>query len=149
MAREKPLPPVFLLIALLLMPVLHFLIPVRQIVRFPANLGGLIPTAIGVLLNFAADGLLKRKQTTVKPFQESSALVTTGVYGSTRHPMYLGFVLILLGAAVLFGSLGPFAVVAVFPLVMEAAFIRTEERMLAARFGDQWLAYKARVRRWI
>jgi len=149
MPGGRPLPPSFLLIALLLMPVVHVLVPLRQIIPFPVNLVGVIPIVVGVFLDFAADAQFKRHRTTVKPFEDSAALVTTGVYAGTRHPMYLGFVLILLGVAVLFGSLGPFAIVAVFPAVMEAIFIRTEERMLAARFGEQWVAYRAKVRRWI
>jgi protein-S-isoprenylcysteine O-methyltransferase Ste14 len=149
MPGPKPLPPSYLFIALLLMPVAHVLVPLRQIIPFPVNLVGVIPIAVGVFLNFAADAQLKRHRTTVKPFEDSAALVTTGVYAGTRHPMYLGFVLILLGVAVLFGSVGPFVIVAVFPLVMEAIFIPTEERMLAARFGEQWVAYRAKVRRWI
>jgi protein-S-isoprenylcysteine O-methyltransferase Ste14 len=149
MPRKRPLPPSFLFIALLLMPAAHFLIPVGQVVYFPVSLLGVIPLALGVFLNFAADAQLKRLGTTVKPFEDSATLVTTGVYGGTRHPMYLGFVLILLGVAVLFGSVGPFVIVAVFPLVMEATFVRTEERMLAARFGEEWVAYRGKVRRWI
>jgi protein-S-isoprenylcysteine O-methyltransferase Ste14 len=149
MPGPKPLPPSYLFIALLLMPVVHFLIPVWHIIPFPVSLVGVIPIAVGVFLNFAADAQLKRHQTTVKPFEDSAELVTTGLYAGTRHPMYLGFVLILLGVAVLFGSVGPFVIVAVFPVVMEVAFIRTEERMLSARFGEQWLAYRAKVRRWI
>jgi protein-S-isoprenylcysteine O-methyltransferase Ste14 len=146
---KRPLPPSFLFVALLLMPVVHFLLPVRQLISLPASLLGVLPLVVGIVLNFAADAQLKRHRTTVKPFEESAALVTTGVYAGTRHPMYLGFVLILLGVAVLFGSVGPFVIVAVFPFVMEATFIRVEERMLTARFGEQWLAYRAKVRRWI
>jgi protein-S-isoprenylcysteine O-methyltransferase Ste14 len=63
--------------------------------------------------------------------------------------MCLGFVLILLGLALLAGSLSPFAVVIVFPLLMERLFIRVEERMLEEQFGRQWREYRATVRRWI
>jgi protein-S-isoprenylcysteine O-methyltransferase Ste14 len=149
MPAKKPLPPTYLFLALVLMLLLRFVLPLGYVIRFPWSLIGVIPLVIGIYLNLAADSLLKKHSTTVKPFEQSSALVTTGVYSRTRHPMYSGFFLILLGLALLMGSLSPFVVVVLFPLLMEALFIRTEERMLAEHFGDVWLTYKARVRRWL
>ena len=149
MKARRPLPPTVLLFAIIVLVAVHVLAPRLHVVPFPVNLLGLLPLAAGAWLNLAADRLLKRHQTTVKPFQDSAALVTTAVYSHTRHPMYLGFVLILLGIAVLLGSAWPFLVVAVFPALMELLYIRVEERMLRERFGEAWAAYRARVRRWL
>lgn len=146
---RAPLPPAVLALSLLLMPALHLLAPGPRLLRFPVSLLGLLPLGAGVVINLAADGLLKRHGTTVKPFQESAALVTSGVYRLSRHPMYLGFVLLVLGVALLLGSLGPFAVPIVLPFVLEVLYVRAEEAMLAARFGEEWAAYRARVRRWL
>jgi protein-S-isoprenylcysteine O-methyltransferase Ste14 len=96
-----------------------------------------------------ADKAFREAKTTVKPFQESAALITDGVYRISRHPMYLGFVLILLGLAVLLGSLTPFIIVPVFVIVMDRVFIVVEERMLEEKFGQAWLDYKAQIRRWV
>lgn len=63
--------------------------------------------------------------------------------------MYLGFVLILLGLAILLGSLTPFIVVPLFAVLMDRAFIVVEEGMLAEKFGPVWLDYKQRTRRWV
>ena len=63
--------------------------------------------------------------------------------------MYLGFVLILFGLSLLLGSISPYIVVMVFAILMDVVFIRVEERMLEAKFGDAWKAYKSKVRRWI
>jgi protein-S-isoprenylcysteine O-methyltransferase Ste14 len=63
--------------------------------------------------------------------------------------MYLGFVSILIGISILLGTVSPFIVVLVFPLLMELIYIRIEERMLAEKFGVQWEQYRARVRKWI
>ncbi len=148
MRSGRPLPPVVLLLAIILLAVMHFLLPGR-VLAYPANLVGLLPLAVGVYLNLAADRLLKRYHTTVKPFQESTALLTTGVYGHTRNPMYLGFVLLLLGIALLLGSAGPLVIVALFPVLINLMYIRAEETMLRDRFGDEWVAYQARVRKWL
>jgi protein-S-isoprenylcysteine O-methyltransferase Ste14 len=58
-------------------------------------------------------------------------------------------VLILIGIAVLMGSLTPYSVIFVFVVLMEIVFIRVEERMLEEKFGGAWSAYKGKVRRWI
>lgn len=116
---------------------------------YPWNLVGLIPLAAGVALNLLADAAFKKAHTTVKPFQKSSALITKGVFSISRHPMYLGLVLILLGLAVLMGSLSPLIVIIVFAVLMEQVFIRTEEKMLGNQFGPTWNAYKNKVRKWI
>jgi protein-S-isoprenylcysteine O-methyltransferase Ste14 len=66
-----------------------------------------------------ADAVFKREQTTVKPFEKSTALVVTGVFQISRHPMYLGMVLILLGIAILMGTLTPLIVVVIFGILMD------------------------------
>ena len=57
--------------------------------------------------------------------------------------------LVLTGIAVILGWLMPFFVVPVFAIVADTVFVRVEERMLAERFGQAWLTYRAKVRRWI
>lgn len=149
MKQKKILPPTYLFTAIVMMVVLHFLLPLAKFLSFPWNLTGLIPFAAGIYLNLAADSALKKKGTTVKPFETSTSLIADGPYRVSRHPMYLGFVLLLAGIALFMGSLAPFAVVVVFPFMMEGIFIRTEERMMEETFGDGWREYKNRVRRWI
>ncbi|MEJ2574231.1 MAG: isoprenylcysteine carboxylmethyltransferase family protein [Gammaproteobacteria bacterium] len=147
--RSVLLPPGYLLIAIVIMLALHFSFPMEALLYYPLNLAGAIPLLVGIILNIMADKLIKQHNTTVKPFQESSALITSGTYRICRHPMYLGMVFILLGLAVLLGSWLSFLVLPVFAVVMELRFVRVEERMLEQKFGKSWLAYKQRVRRWI
>ena len=149
MKQKGPLPPLVLLLAIILLVAVHFLLPRLTVMWYPANIAGMVPLVLGIYLNVAADRLLKRHQTTVKPFQESTALVTMGVYGHTRHPMYLGFTLMLVGIALLLGSVWPFVVVALFPWVLNALYIRVEETMLRDHFGQEWIAYERRVRKWL
>jgi protein-S-isoprenylcysteine O-methyltransferase Ste14 len=148
--KNKPIfPPTYLFVAIVIMMGLHLIFPVATIIPAPWNITGIIPLAAGVILNLEADREFKKHRTTVKPFEESTALITTGVYRLSRNPMYLGFELILIGVALLLGSVTPLAVVLLFPLLLETRFIRAEEQMLAQQFGQHWLAYKEQVRRWI
>ncbi len=149
MRQKRPLPPTYIFVSLLFMLLLYFLFPVATVVAFPWNLLGAVPLVAGVFINLVADGVFKKRDTTVKPFEESNVLITDGVFQITRHPMYLGMVFILAGIAVLLGKLTPFVVVPVFACLMDAVFIRVEERMLEEKFPHAWREYKKRVRRWI
>ena len=149
MKSKQVLPPTYLLVSIVVVVVLHFLLPVMTIIHLPWNMIGIIPLALGIAINIAADGALHKANTTVKPFEESSALVTDGAYRISRHPMYLGFVLFLIGVAILLGSLSPCVVILIFAALMDQIFIKVEERMLEARFSGEWPAYKLKTRRWI
>jgi protein-S-isoprenylcysteine O-methyltransferase Ste14 len=142
-------PPNYFLLSLILVTAFHFVLPIKRILHFPWNLLGLLPIAGGIYLNLAADNSFKRRQTTVKPQEKSSGLVTDGVFRISRNPMYLGMVLILAGLALIFGSLAPWLVVILFAFFLDRIFICYEEKNLQETFGKQWSDYCHRVRRWI
>lgn len=131
------------------MVALHFVLPIARILSFPWNLIGVVALAFGVIMNLLADRSFKKQGTTVKPFDESAALITSGVFRVTRNPMYVGMTLILAGLAIILGTLSPWAVVALFGVAMDVLFIRAEEPMMERTFGDAYRHYKSRVRRWI
>jgi protein-S-isoprenylcysteine O-methyltransferase Ste14 len=149
MKAKQILPPTYVLMALIVMLILHFALLVVRFIPTPWHLLGLIPLALGVALNLIADSAFRIAGTTVNLFKESTVLKTDGVYGFSRHPMYLGFVLALIGVAILLGSLSSWLVLPIFVILMEIVFIRVEERMLEEKFGPAWLAYKKKVRRWL
>ena len=138
-----------LFVAIISMVLLHLLLPFWIVVPTPWNLFGTVPLTTGIAFNLIADRIFRQRGTTVKPFARSSALVTTGVFKISRHPMYLGMVLILLGITILLGSLTPLTVVVIFFVLVEHIFIRKEERMLEEQFGEAWLTYTKKVRKWI
>lgn len=149
MTSKRVLPPTYLLAFIVVMIALRFLLPMAMIVPFPWSLFGLVPLAAGILINLIADKAFTKANTTVKPFEESAVLITDGAFRISRHPMYLGFVLILIGIAVIMGTLSPFFAIPVFAALMDIVFIRVEERKLEEAFGRTWLEYKRGVRRWI
>ena len=125
-------------------PALAFRFPGRLIIACGLALGGLMAALVGV-------ATFKRARTTVNPMrpETSSSLVTWGIYRLTRNPMYLGFLLVLLGWAAYLSNALAFAVIPGFILYMNRFQIRPEERALANRFGPDFAAYKTRVRPWI
>jgi protein-S-isoprenylcysteine O-methyltransferase Ste14 len=149
MRTSNLMPTHYLLVAILLMIAFHFLLPLANLIPIPWMAIGLLPLASGIVINLIADKAFHLANTTVKPFQESTSLITDGVFRYSRNPMYLGFLLILIGIAILFGSLSPWIIVPIFAILMDKGFIRPEEHILEARFGQSWREYKARVRRWL
>jgi len=130
-ARGGPLPPVLFFAALALVVGLHLLVPVVQLFTWPLRVaaGGVL-LAAGIALNLWADSLFKRVGTSVKPFEPTTALIVGGPFAFSRHPMYLGMVLILIGSALALGSLSPWVVVPVFVSQITRRFIVAEEAKL-------------------
>ena len=149
MTAKRMLPPTYLLLSIAAMAALHMLLPLRAVIVFPWRLLGVLPLVLGLALNLMADREFRQHETTVRPFERSTAMITSGVYRVGRNPMYLGFVLILLGVAIFLGSFSPFVVILLFAVLMDVGFIRVEERMMAVEYGEAWLAYKTKVRRWL
>ena len=148
MKKKRLLPPAYLLLSIAAMLALHLLAPICRTASWAFRLGGLAPLAAGLALNYWADRIFKRARTTVKPFATSAELVTHGPFRFSRHPMYLGMVLVLVGTAMLLGSLSPLAAVGAFVWVIRR-FALVEEQMMAETFGQAYAAYRGRVRRWI
>jgi protein-S-isoprenylcysteine O-methyltransferase Ste14 len=142
-------PPMYLALAILLMIGLHRVAPLRQIIGWPWRYLGVIPFAIGLWLVLWVNAIFRRVGTTIKPFEESSALVTQGPFRVSRNPIYLGMAIALFGVAVLLGSITPFLVVPAFAFLINARYIRAEEVVLAKTFGRPFDDYKERVRRWL
>jgi len=106
---------------------------------------------VAFIAPFAAIRQFGRAGTTVNPHQpeETSALVTGGVYAWTRNPMYLGLTIVLIGWATRLGTLTPFAGPVIFVPLIERVQILPEEHVLRARFGKEYQDYCARVYRWL
>jgi protein-S-isoprenylcysteine O-methyltransferase Ste14 len=149
MEMKKPLPPFYLFMALVVMATLHFALPVYRYWTLPVSLLGVVPLTLGIALNLSADQAFTKHNTTVKPFEQSSALVTGFPFSISRNPMYLGLTLMLIGVALFLGSISALVPALVFPYLMSRVFIREEEQMLAATFGTVWAEYRSAVRRWI
>lgn len=145
----RPLPPTYFWVALALMIALHFVLPLRQVIPSPWRYAGTIPALAGLVVNIWCSKMFSSAETTIKPFEQSTRLVTRGPYRFSRHPMYAGMAAVLFGLAVFLGSVTPFAVVPAFVAAMEAKFIPAEERAMEETFGEEWREYAGRVRRWI
>jgi len=143
------LPPVYLLLSLLLMGLLHYFLPLVTLVSAPFTYAGYILLVSGLAIILVCAIMFKRAKTAIIPFEKSSKLVSEGIYRYSRNPIYAGMLIILTGVATILGSLSTFLVIPVFLLIIQQGYIKHEERFLEKTFGDDYLEYKARVRRWL
>ena len=110
---------------------------------------GCICIAATAALYYSAVTTMRRAKTTILPTKISEHLVTTGAFGFTRNPIYLGNVLLIVGLALVTENawMPPLALLAGFATSKLA--IAGEERHLAERFGKKYRDYAKRVRRWL
>ena len=86
--------------------------------------------------------------THVEPWKPATALVTDGIFGWLRNPMYVGLTLLLTGLSIALASDWMLVMTIVFMPVIHFGVVRREERYLEAKFGNAYRAYKARVPRY-
>lgn len=145
-------PPFLFLAALLLGFVLDHLLPLS----FPVPARDLahriipsVPILIGLMLAVAGIRGFSRAGTPVPTTEPTRALVTTGVHGWTRNPIYLGLLFVYVGIGIAVRS--PSILILTLPLaiVIRYGVVAREEAYLERRFGDTYRDYKACVRRWV
>jgi len=106
---------------------------------------------IGVGIAFMVIAVIQmwRNKTTVIPHRQPDAMVTTGIFGQTRNPIYLGDAFVLIGFLFYWQShLPALILVPAFMWVITVRFIKPEEARLEAKFGEAFEVYCATVRRW-
>jgi protein-S-isoprenylcysteine O-methyltransferase Ste14 len=126
-------------------------------VLFPAPfLNDVVQTILGVGLIVPALGLIgwcawlfRKSGTNVETWQPTLKLVDSGPYGLTRNPIYLAMVVGFLGAACAVDTLWLMMLWPVLIATLHWGVIRREERYLADLFGEAYIAYCRKVRRWV
>ncbi len=149
MEKSGPLPPTYWFIALALTIGLRFVWSGGQFVPWAWRPIGIPFVVLGAWLTLWTDGLFKKHETTVKPFEDASRLITEGPFRISRHPMYLGMTLILLGTAVLLGSVLSVLPAVAFAVWMQVRFIPAEEASMERIFGEAYREYAQKTRPWV
>lgn len=105
--------------------------------------------ALGLMLVLLGVAGLARARTAIIPHHEVRTVVSTGIYGHTRNPIYLGFLVTYLGAALWRGDIWPLLTLPFGLGLLKHFVIDLEEAHLQRRFGRHYEEYQRRVRRWI
>ncbi len=142
-------PPLIYAGALAIGLLVHRFLPVKCFPGAGARLLGRVCTAISGVLALSALLEMRRAGTHIDPTQPATALVTQGPFRLTRNPLYLSLTLLYVGIALKVNSLWPIVSLPGALIVIRYGVINREERYLERKFGEQYLSYKAKVRRWI
>ena len=143
-------PPTVLFIALVAGYVIRLFVGGRMPLprAFAEGLGGLlIIVSLGLVLS--AVSIFAEKGQGLRPATPASALFQKGVYKFSRNPIYLAMVLFGSGFGIATSNVWIIVTTAIAGLMFHFLVIKPEEAYLARKFGDEYAAYKGRVRRWI
>lgn len=146
---RRPLPPVLLSLALALMWAAANVLPLAPLPVWLGRALGVPLVVAGVLVAAIGRAQFARARTNIHTFRDPDVLVTDGLFGLTRNPMYLGFAMVALGAAVLLAALSAVVTAAAFVMVTDRWYIRHEEQALRRVFGERYERYAAGTRRWL
>jgi len=146
---RRIVPPVYLVLHIMVMVLLHMTMPGRTWLRSPWTFAGAVPALVGLTLGLLAVWRFKSAGTTIRPFQEARSLVVAGPFRISRNPMYLGMALLLIGLAISLGTTTPWIGIPSFVFMIDRLIIPHEEAALADKFGNDFAQYRTRVRRWL
>ena len=110
---------------------------------------GLGLIGLGFLLAFNSIARFVRAKTGVVPFSESTTLITEGFYKYTRNPMYVGMNSFLLGLMLILKNPLNIIFLIIFFFIVRNMFVLKEEVQMEETFGEDYLTYKRKVRRWL
>ena len=148
MTPPKVLPPHYFFFSLFTMLALGYFFE-QSLLPGMWYLIGIAPIVLGLTIAGVAVVQFSRAETNIVPLTTSTTLVTSGMFTVTRNPMYVGMVATLVGTALLLNDLWPWLVIAPFWFVIRLGFVRHEETLMEQTFGEQYIEYKSKVRRWL
>jgi len=143
------LPPIIFLGCAVLGSLLQFIFPIR-VMRYSVSLSlGVVLAVVSAFLAIWAVRVMNAAGTNVRPDRPALTIVRSGPYRFTRNPMYLSLCLLQLALGLVLDGWIPLLFTIPLILILHFGVILREESYLEAKFGEQYLALKREVRRWI
>jgi protein-S-isoprenylcysteine O-methyltransferase Ste14 len=145
-------PPLIVLVTLIAAFLLDYNFPQGHMARTASGLRYLssgVALLCGVILLGAAANEMRKVGTNIPTWEPTLALATGGVYDRSRNPIYVAFIILMIGVGLLFNSDWLFLLLIPFVLVIHFGVIRREEKYLLARFGAPYADYMKRVPRYL
>lgn len=148
--KKFDIPPNYMYFTLLLTLVLGFLFPAFSIIGYPLNLLGFALIGAGIVLIYVSWKVFIRNGTSESYRESTTCIVSEGIYAYSRNPMYVGMMILVIGAWMckglnLIALVGP----GFLFLILNYKFIPYEEKLMIELFGDEYRNYMKKTRRWI
>ena len=106
-------------------------------------------SVFGLAVIFIAWLQMRQAKTSIEPWHPTTAILSSGVFSISRNPIYVAMVLGYVGVVLLFDLLWALPTLVLVLVVMHYGVILREENYLEQKFGEEYLSYKGKVRRWI
>lgn len=143
------IPPVMFLAALVLGFLIDWLWPVALLPGSAQYVVGGILMAAALTFGLWGRFLFTRFGTNVEPYKPTTAIITSGPFAYSRNPLYLSLFVLYTGIAILADNVWLFVLGVPLFFIVRYGVIAREERYLEGKFGETYLSYKRRVRRWL
>ena len=142
-------PPLIFVLLIIVGLALDYIWPLEMSIPGSAGVFGIVLMLFAVAVAGLINATFKRAGTAIEPWKPTSNIVTTGFYAWSRNPIYTGFCVFNIGLGISLNNLWVFlSFIPGAVLVYFIAIVR-EEAYLEEKFGEEYLAYKRKVRRWI
>lgn len=148
-ARVIAPPPLIYLSGLIIGGLLTWYFPIVFCPKVMGYAVGGILIVAGLAVVFVAKSKMEKAKTNIEPWKPTNAILSDGVYGISRNPIYLALIFIYLGVTLSLNLVWSLPLLILVQFVVHYGVILKEEKYLEKKFGQEYLDYKKRVRRWI
>ena len=148
-ANVKIPPPLIFLGAILTGYAMHFILPLKIGDTAGLMIAGLATVLIALIFIILTILSFRRAKTAVEPWRPTSVIITSGVFGVSRNPIYLAFCWAVVGIGLILNSWWVLLSFIPAAVLITIFVINREEAYLESKFADEYLRYKTRVRRWL
>ena len=142
-------PPVFYLVMIVIGIGINSVVPLQWQTGFFAVWLGIAVIGLGLMTIAWTAFEFRRHQTTIMPHKASSRIIQMGPFRVSRNPIYVCFTLIQLGVGIALGNIWILLLILPTIWIMTRFVIEREEAFLKQAFGEEYIAYLGRVRRWV
>lgn len=142
-------PPLLYLLAVVLTATLHWYWPIELLPTAVATWLAILFAGIGLVLIAWGVYTMRQARTAINPYQPTSNIVDSGPFRFSRNPLYVGMDLVVIGIAAWINTLWGLPVIALVLVTMHYGVIQREERHLGDEFGEEYRAYRRKVRRYL
>jgi protein-S-isoprenylcysteine O-methyltransferase Ste14 len=142
-------PPLIFLTTVLSAYAMQFILPAKISDSWIILIVGSVLLAIALIIIVIVALSFRRVETHIEPWKPTSTIVTSGIFAVSRNPIYLALCIANIGIGLLLNSWWVLLSFVPTGVLVYLIAIRPEEAYLERKFGDEYLVYKARVRRWL
>lgn len=142
-------PPLIFLSGLIIGGIINWFYPIKIMDGGLAVVLGNLLFLVGIAVIAIVYMQMRRAKTNIEPWKPTTKILDSGLYSRSRNPIYFGMILIYLAITCFFNSVWFLPFLPIVLLIIHFGVILREEKYLEIKFGEDYLDYKKRVRRWI